>query len=307
MQNSRRSFLKNTALTAAALGIGGFPLHAFAKDDLVKVTILHTNDVHSRIEPFPTDHKRYPGMGGFAQRALLINQIRKAESNVVLLDAGDMFQGTPYFNKYGGELEFKLMSKMGYDAVTLGNHDFDAGLDGLNKQLPHANFKIVSSNYNFEDTLLNGKIAKHTLINRGDIKIGVFGLGIELQGLVPDSLYGNTKYLDPIAIANQTAKHLKFDKKCDLIICLSHLGLSYESKKASDEILAAETSNIDVIIGGHTHTFMDKPKMLINKLEKSVLVNQVGWAGVWLGRLDFFFEKNSKKKASISSPVIVST
>lgn len=288
------------------LGANSFPFEAFAKGDMKRITILHTNDQHSRIEPFPMDGGKYQGLGGFAERAALLNEIRKQEKNVLLLDSGDVWQGTPYFNKYGGELEFKLMSDMKYDASTLGNHDFDAGLDGFVKQLPHASFPFLNCNYDFTDTLMEGKIQTHKIFKYEDIKVGVFGIGIELQGLVPKDSFGGVLYNDPIANANKMAKHLKYEQDCDLVICLSHLGYKYEEKKVSDMDLAYQSRNIDLILGGHTHTFFTKPEEFRNADGAKVLVNQVGWAGIYLGRLDFYFEKKKKGGLVADLPQLIS-
>ena len=296
--SNRRSFIKNVLGTAAFFSLYSFPKELLAAGDFVKITVLHTNDWHSRIEPFPMDGGRNQGLGGAAYRASIISDIRKKESNVLLLDAGDVFQGTPYFNFFGGELEFKLMSQMGYDACTLGNHDFDAGLDGLLKQLPHAKFPFLIANYDFSNTVLKDQFKPYKIFEKQGIKIGVFGIGIELKGLVPETLYGDTQYLDPILNAQAMSQHLKHAEKCDLIICLSHLGYKYENKKVSDEILAASTKDIDLIIGGHTHTFMKEPAVYKNAESKEVMVFQVGWAGINLGRIDFFLEKKTKRKWS---------
>ena len=287
------------------LGASSFPFEAFAKGSVRKITILHTNDQHSRIEPFPIDGGKYQGLGGFAQRATLINEIRQQEENVLLLDSGDIWQGTPYFNKFGGELEFKLMSQMKYDASTLGNHDFDAGLDGFVKQLPHASFPFLNCNYAFTDTAMEGKIQTHKIFSFGDVKVGVFGLGIELEGLVPKDSFGSVKYNDPILNANKMAKHLKYEQECDLVICLSHLGYKYEDKKVSDVLLAQSSKNIDLILGGHTHTFFDKPEEFQNLDGAKVLVNQVGWAGIYLGRLDFYFERRNRRILIANSPMLI--
>ena len=259
-----------------------------------KLTILHTNDQHSRIEPFDSSYSRNPNQGGFARRATLIQQIRNQEKNVLLLDAGDIFQGTPYFNFYGGELEFKLMSMMGYDAATMGNHDFDNGLEGFLKALPNAKFPFITSNYDFSNTILDGKTEKYKIFKKDGIKVGLFGVGIELDGLVGKKQYQETKYLNPVEIAQHYADFLRKEKGCDLVICLSHIGYDYrdDADKISDKKLAAQTDNIDLILGGHTHTFLPEPQSFTNKSGKNVLVNQVGWAGLLLGRIDFYFDKN---------------
>jgi 5'-nucleotidase len=289
----RAEFIKNTGLLAAGTLLA--PLSSLAKADN-RLVVLHTNDWHSHIDPFPLDDKKYPGMGGAAKRAQLIADIRAQYKNVLLLDSGDIFQGTPYFNYYSGELEFKLMSEMGYDFATLGNHDFDAGIDGFAKQLPHASFKFVCANYDFTDTPLQNKIKPYAISRKGHFKIGVFGIGIELDGLVPAKLYGNTKYLDPIQKANETAQLLK-NEGCNLIICLSHLGYEYNSNKVSDKVLAQNTQNIDLILGGHTHTFLTYPQPILNQNGNEIFIAQTGWAGLNLGRIDY--EHSSLKTVSI--------
>ena len=228
------------------------------------------------------------------QRTALIKKIRNEEKNVLLLDVGDIFQGTPYFNMYGGELELKLMSAMKYDAATIGNHDFDNGLDGLVKQLPHANFPFLSANYDFTDTIMNGHTKPYKIFTMDDIRVGVFGLGIELKGLVDERLYGKTIYLDPLQKAAELSHHLRKNEKCDIIICLSHLGYKYPDDKVSDVVLAKKSMNIDLILGAHTHTFIDTPYRYTNREKKEVMIAQVGWAGIKLGRIDYFIEKKSK-------------
>ena len=299
--SNRRDFIKKSGL--GVLGLSLLPQISFGRQGDVKITILHTNDMHSHIHPFTSGRNK--GLGGMAQRAGLINSIRAQEEHVLLLDAGDIFQGTPYFNFYGGELEFKLMSEMKYDAATLGNHDFDNGLEGLAKQLPHANFPFLIANYDFTDTILKDKFKPFKVFNKGGIKIGVFGIGIELDGLVPKNLYGNTIYQDPIEKANHYASLLKKKEQCDLVICLSHLGFKYKTNEISDMIFASQTHDIDLIIGGHTHTFLKKPVSTLNLNKKEVLINQVGWAGINLGKMDFHFSQNGGVKKVLSSSIFV--
>lgn len=302
---SRRSFLKKTAIGSGLLLAGGFPFESFAAAEDQKLVILHTNDTHSRLEPFPMDGGKFEGQGGVAARASLIAQIRQEEEQVLLLDAGDIFQGTPYFNLYKGEPEIKALSMMRYDAVTMGNHDFDAGVEGFANQLQHANFPVLAANYDFTDTALEGKTQPYTVLKKNGVKVGVFGLGIQLKGLVPEDAYGRTKYLEPIQMANTVADHLKKKEKCDMVICLSHLGYEYDYNKVSDKILAKETDHIDLIIGGHTHTFLDEPTAMKNKSGKEIIINQVGWAGLRLGRLDYTFNHKKSSKLSKAHSVIV--
>ncbi|MHA3788844.1 bifunctional metallophosphatase/5'-nucleotidase [Flavobacterium hauense] len=288
----RRDFIQKTA-AGSALVLGGLSLSSFTAPDVKKITILHTNDVHSHIDPFPADDPKFPNMGGAARRSAVIQQIRQENPNTLLLDAGDIFQGTPYFNFYGGKLEFKLMSMMQYDLATMGNHDFDNGLEGFKKQLPHASFDFVSANYDFKNTILDGLVKPYKTFVKDGIKIGVFGLGIELTGLIEKKNYKETVYNDPLAVAQDMARILRHTEKCQLVICLSHLGFMYkdEPSKISDLTLARNTKDIDLIIGGHTHTFLNKPYVEKNSDGKEVLVNQVGCYGLNLGRIDFYFEE----------------
>ena len=278
---------------ASLAAIGGLSSCRLDELGVVKLTILHTNDVHSRIDPFPVTDSKYPGLGGFARRAEMVKQVREQEKNVLLLDSGDIFQGTPYFNYYGGELEFKLMSEMGYDAATFGNHDFDNGIEGLVKQLPHANFPFINSNYELADTPLAETTLKNKVFEKGGLRIGVFGLGVELEGLVNPALFGNIRYTDPIAQANKQANFLKNEENCDLVICLSHLGYDYNTERYNfdadrvcDKHVAQNSQNVDIILGGHTHTFLDQPQYFKNEIGQNVMVCQVGWAGIKLGRID---------------------
>ncbi|MFN8296348.1 MAG: metallophosphoesterase [Chitinophagales bacterium] len=304
MQN-RRDFLKSSLVGGAVAGSILSPIQLLANEVETKLTILHTNDVHSHIEPFADDDKKYPGLGGAEYRATIIENIRKKSDNVLVFDAGDIFQGTPYFNFFHGDLEIDLMNKMGYDAATIGNHDFDGGIKILAKQIARSDFPFVNCNYDFTNTPVAGKVHKHITLKKRKLKIGITGCGVELNGLVPDKLYTNTKYLDPVKCVQEQVDILKHEKKCHFIICLSHLGYKYENAKVSDIVLAQNTSNIDLIIGGHTHTFLDTPTKVKNKDGKEVLINQVGWAGVQIGQLDYFFEKSLRKKLSNSQTVIV--
>jgi 5'-nucleotidase len=297
---NRRDFIKSVAGIGCVAGIGDYEWVAeqLAKIDLVKLTILHTNDWHSHIDPWKEDDPKHPGEGGFLKRANFISKVRDENEHVLLLDAGDIFQGTPYFNFYGGELEFKLMSGVNYDAATMGNHDFDNGLEGFNKMLPHAKFPFVCSNYNFNNTLLNDKTKPYHIIKKGPLKIGVIGIGIELDGLVTKNLYGDTQHLDPIKTLNSTAKMLKKEESCNLVICLSHLGFEYKTNKISDKILASESMYTDIIIGGHTHTFLDSPIYISNKSGQQVLISQAGWAGLRIGKINVIFDKQTLPKST---------
>ena len=289
----RRKFIRNTAASTSLLTLGGLGLNSCNVSKKKHITILHTNDVHSHVDAFPNDHADFPGLGGLARRAGLVDSIRKENPNTFLFDAGDIFQGTPYFNFYGGELEFKLMSMLNYDATTIGNHDFDNGIDGLLAQMPYAKFNFISANYDFSNTVLDGLTEPYKIYEKDGIKVGVYGLGIKLDGLVTKQLFKETEFLDPYELATDMETKLKEVEKCDLVICLSHLGYEYNSQKPDDLKLAKRTKYTDLIIGGHTHTFLDKPTIVTNAAERDVLVNQVGCFGINLGRIDFYFDNST--------------
>jgi 5'-nucleotidase len=291
--------------TGALLLGSGILNDAMADAQAERLVILHTNDVHSRLDPFPMDGGRNQGLGGVAARAQEIKKIRSEGAHVLLLDSGDIFQGTPYFNFYKGEPEMKAMRAMGYDACTMGNHDFDAGLENFATQLDKAGFPVLLCNYDFTGTPMEFKSQPYKIFRKGRLKIGITGVGIEMKGLVPDNLFGLTKYLDPVQQASTTAHYLKKEKDCDMVICLSHLGYKYRDNKVSDEILARGSEHIDLILGGHTHTFLDAPVVYKNKSGNDVIVNQVGWGGIVLGRLDFAFQRNKRNNLEASHTVVI--
>ncbi len=258
--------------------------------DTVHLVVLHTNDTHSRMDPFPMDGGPFQGLGGAARRATMIRRIREANEHVLLLDSGDIFQGTPYFNFFGGELEFRAMTAMGYDIATLGNHDFDNGVDGLVAMLPEAGFEFVSANYDVSASPLTGHVEPYTVREFGGVRVGVFGLGIAFEKLVLASLHEGVRYTDPVVAARATCRELR-GLGCSLVICLSHLGYEYsDPARPSDLTLAAEVPDIDLILGGHTHTFLDEAVVFGQGTSGFTVVNQVGWGGMRLGRVDVTFD-----------------
>ncbi len=301
----RRTFIIDTAATLAMASLGAPLFSAFDSPKKKHITILHTNDTHSQIEPFEAGHYRYANKGGVARRATLISNVRAENPNTLLLDAGDIFQGTPYFNYFGGEVEFKLMSMLKYDVATIGNHDFDNGVEGLFKQLPNASFDFVSANYDFSNTVLDTHVKPYKILYKDGVKIGIFGLGIQLKGLVGKKQYKETQYLDPIEISQDMTRILKEEEACDLVICLSHLGYHYKTaERVSDLVLAKNTKHIDLIIGGHTHTFLPKPTIVKNADDNNVLVNQVGAYGINVGRVDFYLDEVNEKSVANSTIIV---
>lgn len=296
---NRRGFIRNISIGAAGAGLGLSSFDAFAAGNFTKISFLHTNDLHCHVEPFIANSSDGAPEGGLARISALVKKVRAENPDTLLFDAGDMFQGTPYYNYFKGELILKLMTEIGYDAGAIGNHEFDDGLENILKSLPHAGFPIINSNYDFSETILAGRFPRYKIFKKSGIKIGVYGLGIELSGLVSDNNFGKTIYNDPLKTAIEMESFLKNEKNCDLVVCLSHLGFKYRDEKVSDHVIAAETSMTDLIIGGHTHTYVEKPVDMKNKAGKQVIVNQASWGGLVLGRVDFVFEKTKKKNRAM--------
>ncbi len=264
-----------------------FQVSAFA-GKTAKIVILHTNDTHSQVEPVGSSDT-----GGYARRLGVINKIRSEEKNVLLFDAGDFLQGTPYFNFYNGRVEVKALEMMGYDAVTLGNHEFDNGMDSLAANLRSVNLPVVNSNYNFANTPLSPYIKSYKIIKKGGLKIGVFGIGVNLAGLAFQKNYAGLVLNDPLKTAVEMSDYLKNTLKCDLVVCLSHLGVNSLDSSPTDYDMAAASKNIDVIIGGHSHKLLVN-ETAMNANAKPVIIAQVGKSGLSLGRIDLTFEKKSR-------------
>jgi 5'-nucleotidase len=260
--------------------------------DEALITILHTNDQHSQIDPLP-DNDRNAGKGGVARRATLVKQIRKESPNTLLVDAGDSFQGTPYFNLYKGEVEYKAMTAIGYDVVTLGNHDFDNGVAALAAAMKFAKFDFVSANYDVQGTAIEKRIKPYVVRELGGVRIGIFGLGIKLDGLNTPETFKGVKYLDPVRMARGSVRVLREREKCQMVICLSHLG--YYSDPKNDEIgdsqVVAQVDGIDFIASGHTHTFMKQPVLAKQPSGRNTVIFQVGKSGIYVGRVDFTVNK----------------
>jgi len=257
------------------------------------VSVLHTNDTHSRILPFPKNSGKYSGKGGIPRRAALVRGLKKENPDTILVDAGDVFQGTPYFNFFKGKLDYRLMSHVGYDVGTLGNHDFDAKVDGLLAALPYTRFPLINSNFLYFDSPLENFIKQYHLITTASgAKLGIFGLGVAFTGLVSDKFHPGVRYGDPIKVAKKMVSRLRNQKKVDLLICLSHLGFGDNGIEPGDKSLAEVVPGIDIIVGGHSHLFMEQPAKIVHKPSGwTTIINQVGWAGIKLGQVDFKLQK----------------
>jgi 5'-nucleotidase len=285
----RRKFLSSSAIFGAAL-ITSPRSFAFSADEVV-ITILHTNDTHSQIDPLP-DNDKNAGKGGVARRATLVKRIRKENPNTLLIDAGDVLQGTPYFNFYRGEVEYKAMSAIGYDASTLGNHEFDNGIEALAAALQFANFDIVSTNYDVKGTALEGRIKPYVVKTVGGIRIGLFGLGISPTALITPENFKGITYNDPVIAARNAVKTLREQERCALVVCMSHLGYPFKDRPSNnidDVKLAGQVDGIDFIASGHSHLFMDKPAEQTQPCGAKTLIFQVGKSGINVGRMDFTF------------------
>ncbi|NOY23107.1 MAG: bifunctional metallophosphatase/5'-nucleotidase [Acidobacteria bacterium] len=288
----RRDFIKGMGLLAGTTAVARPMDWLFPRKNTLH--IIHTNDLHSHIDPFPKTDRRYPGMGGYARRATLFKELRNRYQNTLFVDAGDVFQGTPYFNYYEGKLDYELMSKLGYEIGTLGNHDFDNGVDKLLAAMQKCNFAMVNANYAVTNPLLRNRLKPYTIVHRANSKIGVFGLGVTFRGLVTPDHHLGLEYTDPVATAKRTVQQLRDIEHCDMAICLSHLGIDGASGEPGDIQLAEQVEGIDVIIGGHSHTFMDSPMMVSTPSGWTTLIHQVGWAGIWVGHIKVVIGENGK-------------
>ncbi len=295
MKTNRRDFLKNLGALAlcsiasssewAKAAIHTHKPTAMPHNATRHLTILHTNDVHSHIDPFPADDVQYANLGGYARRKAYIDKVRNEGNETLVFECGDMFQGTPYFNFYKGKLEISLMNQMGIDAVTLGNHEFDNGLDVLCDRIEEAQFPFINTNYNFTNQRAKQLIIPHKIFSKCGIRIGVFGLGIDGNGLITEANLQGTTYTDPILVAQRTAHYLRHEQNCQMVIALTHIGYEMNST-IDDKKLAAQTSGIDLILGGHSHTFLPEPVIIKNKEGHDVVINQVGFGGINVGRID---------------------
>ena len=279
---TRRDILKTAGCIAPLLLL---PKRGFSQT-IGGVSLYHTNDTHSRIDPF--QRGTHAGKAGVSRRATLLSRLRAQNNYSLLLDAGDVFQGTPWFNKYHGVVEMQMMAALGYDAMTLGNHDFDGGMKGLCAAISNApQLEILCSNYHVEGTCLESRVRKYNIFKKGPVKIGVFGLGIQLEGLVSQKLCAGVTYEDPRHTANEMVALLK-EQGCHLIVALSHLGYDGYENEVGDVDWPKDVAGVNYVVGGHTHTLLSKPDMIKHKDGRwETAVMQVGHSGLWLGAANF--------------------
>jgi 5'-nucleotidase len=303
---NRRKFLSSSAVFGAALLVRPDKFHLSTNwrfESLTApllepgpgetvITILHTNDTHSQIDPLPENDKLFPGKGGVARRATLVKRVRKANPNTLMIDAGDVFQGTPYFNFYKGEVEYRAMSEIGYDAGTLGNHEFDNGVDALAAAMKFAKFDLLSANYDVRGTPLEGRVKQYTVRQLGGVRIGLFGMGVSPVGLITPANFKGITYLDPVEPVRKVVNVLRETERCTLVVGMSHLGYYTEPREGQvgDSQVAAQVDGIDFIASGHNHTFMEKPVSVKQPSGRETLIFQVGRSGIYVGRVDFIIK-----------------
>ena len=284
----KSEYIYNKVGSLLALSLFAFmPLLAQDK----QLLILHTNDTHSCILPLKETlaDTTIAGRGGYLRRVALVNEERAREPELLLFDSGDFSQGSPYYSIFKGDVEIDLMNRMRYDAATIGNHEFDYGMENMARLFRRANFPIVCANYDFTGTPCEGLVKPYVIIKRKGVKIGVFGLAPELDGLVEKNSCAGVRFLNPVEVANRVARELKEDKKCDLVVCLSHLGWSDEPY--GDKTMMAQTRNIDLVLGGHSHSYLENLEWVQNLDGKPIANDQNGKHAVWVGRLTLDLKK----------------
>ena len=256
-----------------------------------KLLILHTNDTHSCVMPLKTTlaDTLQAGRGGFLRRLAMLGQERQKNPDLLLFDSGDFSQGSSYYSMFKGDVEVGLMNMMRYDAATIGNHEFDFGMENMARLFRMADFPIVCANYDFTGTCVEGLVKPYVVIRRNGVKIGVFGLSPKMKGLVSDKNCVGVKYLGPVKAAQKTADLLKNKEKCDLVVCISHLGWNIGGD--DDVLMMKNTRNIDIVLGGHSHSYFKQEKWVKNLDGVSVPNDQNGKSGIFVGRLEVEMKK----------------
>ena len=256
------------------------------------IEILHTNDTHSCVMPLNPNlaDTVVAGRGGYLRRYEMISRERTANPDLLLFDSGDFSQGSPYYTIYKGEVEVDLMSMMQYDAATIGNHEFDFGLENMAHLFRRAKFPIVCANYDFTGTPVEGLVKPYVILKRGGLRIGVFGVCPKMEGLVDETKCRGVGYNDPVKVADETARLLRHDKKCDVVICLSHLGWNMPQDVDDAQMLAAN-HDIDIVLGGHSHTYFKTLQYAPNANGKLIPDDQNGKHGVYVGKIRLKVDK----------------
>ncbi len=269
------------------------PLAGLAAKGNKKLVILHTNDTHSCIYPLSSNlaDTLLAGRGGFLRRLNMINEMRLDCPDLLLIDSGDFSQGSPYYTLFAGDVEAELMNMMKYDVGTIGNHEFDYGLENMARVFKKLDFPIVCANYDFTGTVVEGLVKPYIVLKRNGIKIGLFGLSPELNGLVATDNYKGVKFLDPIVKANETARILREKEKCDVVICISHVGWNTEPGYVGDNQIIPNTSGIDIFLGGHSHTYLEKLEYINDSDGHPVAIDQNGKHAIYVGKLVLDLEK----------------
>ncbi len=257
-----------------------------------QIVILHTNDTHSTIEPVSrySKVKEAAGKAGCVRRATMVKQLREQNPDILLFDSGDFSQGSTFYTMYKGDVEVGLMNIMGYDAATIGNHEFDFGLDNLARLARQAKFPIVCSNCDFTGTPCQDVIKKYCVVVRDGVRIGVFGLTPKIEGLVMKENIAGVKYIDPIQATKEMVSVLRDKERCDIVVCLSHLGWKLAPEYIDDQVLISSTTGIDIVLGGHSHTYMKKMEWVDNAEGKSIPVDQNGKHGAFVGKITLKLE-----------------
>ena len=257
-----------------------------------QIVILHTNDTHSTIEPVSkySKVKEAAGKAGCVRRATMVMQLREQNPDILLFDSGDFSQGSTFYTMYKGDVEVGLMNIMGYDAATIGNHEFDFGLDNLARLARQAKFPIVCSNCDFTGTPCQDVIKKYCVVVRDGVRIGVFGLTPKIEGLVMKENIAGVKYIDPIQATKEMVSVLRDKERCDIVVCLSHLGWKLAPEYIDDQVLISSTTGIDIVLGGHSHTYMKEMEWVDNAEGKSIPVDQNGKHGAFVGKITLKLE-----------------
>ena len=257
-----------------------------------QIVILHTNDTHSTIEPVSkySKVKEAAGKAGCVRRATMVKQLREQNPDILLFDSGDFSQGSTFYTMYKGDVEVGLMNNMGYDAATIGNHEFDFGLDNLARLARQAKFPIVCSNCDFTGTPCQDVIKKYCVVVRDGVRIGVFGLTPKIEGLVMKENIAGVKYIDPIQATKEMVSVLRDKERCDIVVCLSHLGWKLAPEYIDDQVLISSTTGIDIVLGGHSHTYMKEMEWVDNAEGKSIPVDQNGKHGAFVGKITLKLE-----------------